>query len=1190
MFGGGPTRYREGGTRGGQALFSWDSIKDDKHRSYYLGATAKFGGEAWYLGSGSAADADEARRQEELAAVRAADAALAREALGLPEELETLRSANRTAVEGDPDDVSAALAATGQGGRPVTGAAAPGRRKVSMRSSPLLVALGLAAAALAGIPDRRALPRFRGSGHKRPWAEQPPYEKMKNQIKTREVNTAREVRWEFDDQERPTRRVDSLLPAHNAILAHPPGAPGGDIAGLGYSLFRDELVHSVFDLGCVGDTEAFKPDGERDWQCEFVTHNVLGDISLSPALVLREEAVNGGSTSATLVESDQDEAAMASRALGISGGMGIFKGALSADSSSSSSSSVSSSQSKLIAERQVLVYKVLPKLHDTHTVCKQGGGCEEVLDAWNLDPSFMSAVLSLPVPEDPSQMSEEQQQAYKLFINHFGTHVVSSVDVGGKLTQVTTIDASKLSATQKQERSFAASASIEKSGSPDIGSTVTHTVTTVTDHGEEEHKETLEPPEANPVESAAMLAARAAQAVATSGASEMIPDVSLSVGRSSGSQSSSKQSRNSETMTYTFEGCDPTVAQPSTVQDWVASCRTNPTTVGMQLSSLGPAMVFGFECCAGCNDGADGSDGQGGNREEEDGNPGRHVPMDNEEQSDEDGEEQSDADSEDQNDEDGDGHGSFAQLGATSARAGHRAHASAHARARARAQTSYLPKYACSEDGKLLADAVKRRKAFEATVVSMQETASMLLVATAELANVNALIESEGLTLEMCREQKRAAKAVNNLKLQINPSASPSELVFVPGSCSLELELFNLMGRARGIGSAGGGGGGDGSSGGIQASGNSRSVDVASAVSLTTGMATMSNGARDVVTRAPACQFCSIALTNHHLENQFGCGRDGDGLDQASRASCSRFMDVYGKTPDQFKADHPDTALHFFEWQRMARLHAVKDAGCAVGSHAHTKCPVEYACRYAMFCNAYELESEASSSAHTAATATIKLLGDADISLPAGRLQTSPFGSSAPDDKGGVAIGIPVRAVAKHMRPSDGGVESCSDHLMSKSARDAFVSEAKGTSFVMDFLGGQSFSGAENEYSGIERPPAELVMIDSRLDGDWYSFPTDCGATSEVQMPTFLGANTNKWRFALAGNRGPFHQYALKTGNDGSGICFMAAYADSKVISGEVQELSKQAKVTGMADVFQRIADKKLFGKANYGKEKVFCG
>lgn len=34
-------------------------------------------------------------------------------------------------------------------------------------------------------------------------------------------------------------------------------------------MFRDELVHSVFDLGCAGDTEAYLPDGERDWQCDF---------------------------------------------------------------------------------------------------------------------------------------------------------------------------------------------------------------------------------------------------------------------------------------------------------------------------------------------------------------------------------------------------------------------------------------------------------------------------------------------------------------------------------------------------------------------------------------------------------------------------------------------------------------------------------------------------------------------------------------------------------------------------------------------------------------------------------------------------------------------------------------------------------------------------------------------------------
>lgn len=87
-----------------------------------------------------------------------------------------------------------------------------------MRSSPLLVALGLAAAALAGVPDRRALPRFRGSGHKRPWAEQPPYEKMKNQIKTREVNTAREVS---------ARGTPSRRPPHSGR----PGPAAAPVAG-----------------------------------------------------------------------------------------------------------------------------------------------------------------------------------------------------------------------------------------------------------------------------------------------------------------------------------------------------------------------------------------------------------------------------------------------------------------------------------------------------------------------------------------------------------------------------------------------------------------------------------------------------------------------------------------------------------------------------------------------------------------------------------------------------------------------------------------------------------------------------------------------------------------------------------------------------------------------------------------------
>lgn len=987
------------------------------------------------------------------------------------------------------------------------------------------------------------------------------------------------------------------------------------------AVFRDELVHSVFDLGCAGDTEAYLPDGQRDWECDFgerqvsvasacwndadspavlvarpppvpvwpaaelaalcvllattVTHNVLGDISLSPALVLREDAVNGGSTSATLIESEQDEATMASNSLGLSGGMGIFKGALSADSSKTASSSVSSTQSKLVAERRVIVYKVLPKLHDTRTVCKPTIGCEEVVDAWVLDPSFMSAVLALPVPDDAENMKKIELQAYKQFINHFGTHVVSSVDVGGMLTQVTTMDASKMSAAQKQERSFAASAGIEKAGSTDIGSSTTHTVTTVTDDREEEYKETIEPPEASAAESAAMLAARAAQAAMTSGASELIPDVSVNVGRSSGSSSKSQQSRSSETTTFTFKGCDPTVAQPSSVQDWVSSCNTNPTTVGMQLSSLGPAMVFGFDCCAGCNDGADGAAGEP--EAEAENNP---IP---------------DADTED--DEDDSAENSFAQLGATSARAGHRtrtrarARAHAHAKARVRAQTSYLPKYACSDDSKFLSDAIKRRKAFEATILAMQNTASELLVATAELANTNALIESEGLTEELCEAQTELAQAANALKLEINPSASPSELIFVPSNCKLEMELFNLLGRRGGSSSSPAAEGGDGVSGGVQRSGNSRSVDVASVASLTSGMATMANGAREVVTRAPACQFCSIALANHYLEDSFGCGDANDGLDEGTRATCNTFMDVYGMPPTEFMASNPDTSLHFFEWERMARLHAVKDAGCSAGNNAHTQCPVELACRYAMFCNAYELESEPSSSAHTAAHAKIKLLGNADVRLPQNRRQTSPFGSSTQTDEGEVAVGIPVRAVAKHMPASDGGIQACSDHLMSKTTRSVFVSESKGTSFVMDFLGQQTFSEADDEYRGLRnRPPRELVMIDSRLDGDWYSLPIGCGASSEVQMPSFLGANTQKWAVAMAGNRGPFHQYALKTDHDGSGICFMAAYADSDVISSDVKALAKSAKLSGMTDVFKLIVDKNFFGNANYGKQKIFCG
>ena len=67
------------------------------------------------------------------------------------------------------------------------------------------------------------------------------------------VNNAEEQRWVYDKDGKLARSITSVLPAHNGILAHRPGAPGADVAGLGYDLFRDRFVHAVFDQGCTGD-------------------------------------------------------------------------------------------------------------------------------------------------------------------------------------------------------------------------------------------------------------------------------------------------------------------------------------------------------------------------------------------------------------------------------------------------------------------------------------------------------------------------------------------------------------------------------------------------------------------------------------------------------------------------------------------------------------------------------------------------------------------------------------------------------------------------------------------------------------------------------------------------------------------------------------------------------------------------
>jgi hypothetical protein len=73
MFGGGSTRYREGGTRGGRDQFNWDQVKDDRFRDYYLGASVKLAKDKEWLAKTDAEAVDTSAREAELAAIREAE-------------------------------------------------------------------------------------------------------------------------------------------------------------------------------------------------------------------------------------------------------------------------------------------------------------------------------------------------------------------------------------------------------------------------------------------------------------------------------------------------------------------------------------------------------------------------------------------------------------------------------------------------------------------------------------------------------------------------------------------------------------------------------------------------------------------------------------------------------------------------------------------------------------------------------------------------------------------------------------------------------------------------------------------------------------------------------------------------------------------------------------------------------------
>ncbi|KAA0148824.1 hypothetical protein FNF29_06449 [Cafeteria roenbergensis] len=1021
------------------------------------------------------------------------------------------------------------------------------------------------------------------------------------------VNNAEEQRWVYDKDGKLARSITSVLPAHNGILAHPPGAPGADVAGLGYDLFRDRFVHAVFDQGCTGDMDEDGPE------CEFVTHNVLGDISLPPSMVLLENAVNGGDSSAAVIEDEQQQREHASTSIGLGASLGIFKGSLGVSWSSETEAATFSTSSKAVAEHRVSVYSVVPKLHDTALVC-EGGTCASVVDESLLDDAFVEAVQALPLPTtEDGKVTGPTLEAYKSFVHSFGTHLVSKVDVGGKVTVTTLIDKATTSSSQRKARAAQVATAFAKAEDPDARATVYHRTLTRTGDTTEETT-TVTPPSVQGMDG--FLAGAA-------GASGASPSVGVSASSSSESSKSNRNNRESETTKFLFEGCDPTVADKDSISDWQATCNTNPTVIAYKVSALEQAMVFGSNCPTPTGETVAVEKDE--DQEEEDAGSGDAAPGDEDEQDgqhfraiaaglgvpaprlpamqlDATGATSTEADTHDAlaaalSPADGLAYGSHSLLQAatSSGRRAARAHGRSASRTRARAHAGARagarlllgsrarggeeePTNACVA-GKLHEHLLKV-KAFQHAVRSIQKASVHLVVEKLKLDDIDAKIKHRGMTVDLCQQRLEQAKRVNGYRLGLDPSLSPADLEHTPSSCELETKLFDLFGEKRS---------------GKALTGESLELDMTSLLKP--------NAIGSIQTRSRACQYCSMVLSEAVKARnkrdaaaggaELKCPTDdaivAAGLPGSVGQMCQQFNDIYGSPPDAFKQQRPDTPLHEFEWQRMARLHAVKSSSCSAGGTRMERCSVAASCKFAMFCSQTDLAAEANAQARDIAGKSVTI--SSSIDLPAGRSTVTIQGEGEEFSRG-----HPLRARLYHADDNAIVDKTCSDVPFSKKERSAFNADKRKIYWDMDIIGHRVVTDSvlsgdsAQKYKDLPRD-VELVLESVQSD-DWMTFPLSCDDKSVVHYPQLAAATIESFVSLTGGTkkRGPFVRYGFDMGpQDSDRMCLVLAPLDGSHAD-SAKPLLKNRPFDSLEAVYKKSLSEKAYGpepKAVYESRRL---